>query len=96
MYNLNLPETQSHNFHLLEEQLVTKNGRTNSYYSSIRDSNENVFQTNAYSAYYPFFLALSLTALCYSFVNYMWGGALSADLFEEYYYDAYYMEHLDD
>jgi hypothetical protein len=71
MYNLNLPETQSHNFHLLEEQLVTKNGRTNSYYNSIGDSNENVFQTNAYSTYYPFFLALSLTALCYTFVNYM-------------------------
>jgi len=74
-YNLNLPETQEHNFHLLDEQqrfLVMPKDR---------------FAAGAFHAYpngsstvIPFLFAVCAFLFCASFVDYLWGGDLYAEI----------------
>lgn len=57
MYNLNLPTTQMHSFHLLDEQRLRWSYKK--------------FVNNTVT--YPFLLSFFLGWTCFFFVNFMWG-----------------------
>jgi len=60
MFNLNLPETQTHNYHLFEEQQI--------YFKQLKYSYRF---SNGYSVFIPIALAASLLGACFFFVNYL-------------------------
>ena len=59
-FNLNLPETQSHNYHLFDEQEV--------HQKKLKFSH-NFF--NSFSITIPILLAFNLFFFCFFFVNYL-------------------------
>jgi len=68
-YNLNLPETQTHNYHLFDEQQI--------YYKKFQYSHRF---SNGYSVLIPVCLSVSILLLCFFFVNYLWGDTLYSEV----------------
>lgn len=72
LLNLNLPENQCHNFHLLEDQ----NLYFEEEYSSLKKNDLFVNGTAI-----PFYLSTTgVFPLCFYFVNYLWSGILHSEV----------------
>lgn len=72
--NLNLPSTQMHNFHLLEEQRI--------YYNTKSNIDSNLY-TSGFSTAIPFYFSTVIFCFCFFFVNYLWGGSLYGEIFSD-------------
>jgi hypothetical protein len=69
-YNLILPETQAHNYHLFDEQA-----------RYLKEPKYTHRLSNGFSVLIPFLLSVVLFLFCFFFVNYMWSSTLYLEIF---------------
>ena len=69
-FNLNLPGTVKHNFHIFDEQR-----------HHFKKQRACIGPYNGYSVYIPIFLSFSLLWFCFTFVNFIWGDLLYVEVF---------------
>jgi cytochrome c oxidase subunit 3 len=76
-FNLNLPKTQVHNYHLLDEQRIHQK-------KGVILFETNTVSNNSFSVFIPLLLSVFLCLFCLSFVNYMWHDILFFEIYGYY------------